>query len=155
MMILGFAGPDFIAYRRNTRAASGLISSPLLPLRRGRVGASFSIEAGVPAGARPHRRCAPLRSFSILADVNEITYANSLVIYVGYTANFAKPVEINTMGIFQPNIFRSVQSGVRSHDVTILFGYAAFLIVLLIAIYFDSITSGIASGDPTSMTVFP
>jgi hypothetical protein len=142
MMILSFAGPDLIVYRRKTRAASGLISSPYY-------------YCAVVALVRYFRlRLRGARRAGTASIVNKITYANSLVIYIGYAANFAEPMEIKTMGISQPNIFRSVQSRVRSHDVTILFGYAAFLF-LLIAIYYDSITPGIAPGDLASMTVFP
>jgi hypothetical protein len=48
-----------------------------------------------------------------------------------------------------------VKSAVRDHDATILLGYLMFAVVLLIAIYFGSISSGIAPGDFASMTVFP
>jgi hypothetical protein len=44
---------------------------------------------------------------------------------------------------------------VKNHDTTILLGYSIFAIVLLIAIYFDSMSSGTPAGDFVSMTVFP
>jgi hypothetical protein len=60
-----------------------------------------------------------------------------------------------TMGIARQTIFRPVQSEVRSHDVAILFGYAAFAMVVLIAVYFDSLSSGTSPSDLASMTGFP
>jgi len=59
------------------------------------------------------------------------------------------------MEIAQQPRFETAQREVRSHDLTILLGYAAFAIVLLIAIYFGSMSSGTASGDFATMTVFP
>jgi hypothetical protein len=59
------------------------------------------------------------------------------------------------MGIAQQTILRPVQGEVRSHDVTIMLGYAAFAIALLVAIYFDSMSSGIAPDELASITVFP
>jgi len=61
----------------------------------------------------------------------------------------------NSMEIVQPTKFTSAQREVRDHDVTIILGYAAFAIVLLIAIYLGSLSSGTAPGDFATMTVFP
>jgi hypothetical protein len=44
---------------------------------------------------------------------------------------------------------------VRNHDATILVGYSILAIVLLIAIYFGSLSAGTAPSDFTSMTAFP
>jgi hypothetical protein len=44
---------------------------------------------------------------------------------------------------------------VKGHDVTILVGYSFFATVLLLGIYFGSMSSGTALGDFASMTVFP
>jgi hypothetical protein len=55
----------------------------------------------------------------------------------------------------QQTIFRSVQREAGSRNITIVFGYAAFVIVVLIAIYFDSMSSGTTPADLASMTVFP
>jgi hypothetical protein len=59
------------------------------------------------------------------------------------------------MEIVQQTRFQTTQPVVRSYDVTILLGYSFFVIVLLIAIYFGSMSSGMAPGDLASMTVFP
>jgi hypothetical protein len=59
------------------------------------------------------------------------------------------------MEIVQPTKFATAQHGVKSYDVTIVFGYSAFVIVLLIAIYLCSLSSGTAPGDFVTMTVFP
>jgi hypothetical protein len=59
------------------------------------------------------------------------------------------------MEIAQQTRFQTTQPVVRSYDVTILLGYSFFAIVLLIAIYFGSMSSGMAPGDLASMTVFP
>jgi hypothetical protein len=59
------------------------------------------------------------------------------------------------MGIAQQTILRPAQGEGRSYDVTIMLGYAAFAIVLLFAIYFDSMSSGIAPDELASITVFP
>jgi hypothetical protein len=59
------------------------------------------------------------------------------------------------MEIVQSTGFNPAQREVRSHDGTIIFGYAAFAIVLLIAIYLGSLSSGTAAGDFATMTVFP
>jgi hypothetical protein len=49
----------------------------------------------------------------------------------------------------------TAQREVKNHDAMILLGYLIFAIVLLIAIYFDSMSSGTALVDFASMTVFP
>jgi hypothetical protein len=49
----------------------------------------------------------------------------------------------------------TTQSEVKSRDVTIMLGYSILGIVLLIAIYFGSMSSGTAAGDLASMIVFP
>jgi hypothetical protein len=59
------------------------------------------------------------------------------------------------MAIVQQDGFGAASGGLKSYDHTILIGYAAFAIVLLIAIYFASLSSGIAPDDFASMTVFP
>ncbi len=59
------------------------------------------------------------------------------------------------MEIVQQARLETAERGVRSHDVTILFGYSFLAIVLLLGIYFDSMSSGAALGDFASMTVLP
>jgi hypothetical protein len=59
------------------------------------------------------------------------------------------------MEIAQTTKFKTAQREVRSHDMTIILGYAAFAIVLLIAIYLASLSAGTASADFATMTVFP
>jgi hypothetical protein len=59
------------------------------------------------------------------------------------------------MEIVQPTKFATAQRGVKGHDVTLVLGYSAFVIVLLIAIYLGSLSSGTAPGDFVTMTVFP
>jgi len=59
------------------------------------------------------------------------------------------------MEIAQKTGFETAQTNVRSHDLTIMLGYTASAILLLIAIYFGSMSSGIAPGDFATMTVFP
>jgi hypothetical protein len=49
----------------------------------------------------------------------------------------------------------TAQREVKNYDVTILLGYSIFAIVFLIAVYFDSMSSGTAPGDFVSMTVLP
>jgi hypothetical protein len=51
--------------------------------------------------------------------------------------------------------FETAPGNPKSYDNTILIGYAAFAILLLIAIYFASMSSGTAPNDFSSMTVFP
>ena len=59
------------------------------------------------------------------------------------------------MAIAQQTRFETTRHEVRSHDVTILLGYSVFAFLLLIGIYWDSMSSGLAPGDLASMTVFP
>jgi hypothetical protein len=47
------------------------------------------------------------------------------------------------------------KSNVRDYDATILLGYIAFSVVLLISIYFASMSPGTAPGAFESMTFFP
>jgi len=59
------------------------------------------------------------------------------------------------MGIAQQTSFQITKDEVGSRDMTILLGYAASSILLLLLIYLASMAPGTASGDFTSMTVFP
>jgi hypothetical protein len=49
----------------------------------------------------------------------------------------------------------TAQREVKNYDMSILLGYSIFAIVVLIVIYFDSMSPGTASADFASMTVFP
>jgi hypothetical protein len=59
------------------------------------------------------------------------------------------------MEIAEQTRFNIAQRPVKGHDATVLLGYSIFAIVLLIAIYFGSMSSGTAPGDFASMIVFP
>lgn len=59
------------------------------------------------------------------------------------------------MEIVQRTRFKTAQREVGSHDAAIVLGYAAFAVVLMIAIYLGSLSSGTAPGDFATMTVFP
>ena len=59
------------------------------------------------------------------------------------------------MAIAEQRRLKTVKDEVRHRDATILLGYSIFALVLLIAIYCGSMSSGIAPGDLASMTVFP
>jgi hypothetical protein len=59
------------------------------------------------------------------------------------------------MEIVQRTRFKTAHREAGSHDVTIVLGYVAFAIVLVIAIYLGSLSSGTAPGDFATMTVFP
>ena len=59
------------------------------------------------------------------------------------------------MEIAEQSRFETIKAKSEGHDATILLGYSIFAIVLLIAIYFGSMSSGIAPGDLASMAVFP
>jgi hypothetical protein len=59
------------------------------------------------------------------------------------------------MAIAQQVRLETAPRGVKGHDVTILVGYSLFAIVLMLGIYFGSMSSGTALGDFASMTVFP
>jgi hypothetical protein len=58
------------------------------------------------------------------------------------------------MAIAQQNSFE-IASSERNYDLSIQIGYAAFATVLLIAIYFGSMSSGTAPADFAAMTVLP
>ena len=65
-------------------------------------------------------------------------------------------LEDNTMGIAGQTHFDLTQRQVKNHGAMIFLGYSIFPIALLIAaIYFDSISSGMAPGDFASMVAFP
>jgi hypothetical protein len=49
----------------------------------------------------------------------------------------------------------TAQRAVKNYDMSILLGYSIFAIVVLIVIYFDSMSPGTAPADFVSMTVFP
>jgi hypothetical protein len=59
------------------------------------------------------------------------------------------------MEIAQQTKLETPLQEVRSHDVTIMLGYGAFTMVLLIAIYLGAMASGTASADFATMAVFP
>jgi hypothetical protein len=59
------------------------------------------------------------------------------------------------MEIAQTTKFKTAQREVRRRDMTIILGYAALAIMLLIAIYLASLSSGTAPGDFKTVTVFP
>ncbi len=59
------------------------------------------------------------------------------------------------MEIVQRTRFKTAQREVGSHDLAIVLGYVAFAVVLMIAIYLGSLSSGTAPGDFATMTVFP
>ena len=46
-------------------------------------------------------------------------------------------------------------SDVRSHDLSIILGYAAFALVLMVAIYLAGGEPGTSAADLANMTVFP
>jgi hypothetical protein len=64
-------------------------------------------------------------------------------------------LEDNTMGIAEQTHFDVTQGQVKNHDAMILLGYSISAVVLLIAIYIASQSSGTAPGDLASMIVFP
>jgi hypothetical protein len=59
------------------------------------------------------------------------------------------------MAIAQQARLEAASRGAKGHDVTILIGYLFFVIVLLLGIYFGSMSSGTALGDFASTSVFP
>jgi hypothetical protein len=59
------------------------------------------------------------------------------------------------MEIAQRTKFETGEHEVRSQDLTIMLGYVAFAVLLLIAMYLGSMASGTAPGDFATMTVFP
>ena len=60
-----------------------------------------------------------------------------------------------TMEIAQQTRFEAAQREVISYDFTILLGYVAFAVLLLIGSYWGSMSSGTAPGDFATMVVFP
>jgi uncharacterized membrane protein len=67
----------------------------------------------------------------------------------------ARNIGDSTMAIAEQARLETIQRTTQSHDTAILLGYSIFAIVLLIAIYLASMSSGTAPGDFASMTVFP
>jgi hypothetical protein len=59
------------------------------------------------------------------------------------------------MSITQQNSFEIAPNRNQNYDVQIQVGYAAFAIILLVAIYLGSMSSGTAPGDFAVMTVLP
>jgi hypothetical protein len=59
------------------------------------------------------------------------------------------------MAIAQQTRFQTEPGRLANSDVPILIGYAAFAMVLLVVIYFASMSSGTAPADFAVMTVFP
>jgi hypothetical protein len=59
------------------------------------------------------------------------------------------------MQIAEQTRFDVARGQVKNRDAMLLLGYSMFAIVLLIAIYFGSMSSGTAAGDFASMIVFP
>jgi hypothetical protein len=59
------------------------------------------------------------------------------------------------MEIAQQTRLETPQREVRSYDATILFAYSVLSIMLVIAIYLDSMSSGTAAGDLASLIAFP
>jgi hypothetical protein len=59
------------------------------------------------------------------------------------------------MEIVQRARLQTIQRKGTSHDTAIVLGYVAVAFVLMIAIYFDALSSGTATGDLATMTVFP
>jgi hypothetical protein len=59
------------------------------------------------------------------------------------------------MEIVQRARFKTALREARSPHVTIVLGYVALAIVLILAIYFDALSSGTAPGEFATMTVFP
>jgi hypothetical protein len=91
-----------------------------------------------------------------LADVNEFTSAYGVKMYFSVRRrDRAGHIGDTTTEIAQHTRFETTQGEVRTHDMTILLGYSVLAVVLLIAIYFGAMSSGMAPGDLASMTVFP
>lgn len=59
------------------------------------------------------------------------------------------------MAIAEHARLETTQHITRSHDTAIILGYSIFAIMLLIVIYWASVSSGTVPGDFASMTVFP
>jgi hypothetical protein len=91
-----------------------------------------------------------------LADVNEITSAGKRPnVFFSAARDRAGHIGDKTMEIAGQTRFDIAQRQVKNRNATFLLGYSIFASVLLIAIYFGSMSSGIAPGDLASMTVFP
>jgi hypothetical protein len=96
-----------------------------------------------------------LNRFSV-GQYEKIKFAGSVEVYFQIrTRDRAGYIGDKTMEIAEQSRIETVKSAIRNHDATTLFGYSIFAIVLLIAIYFGSMSSGIAPGDLASTTVFP
>ena len=59
------------------------------------------------------------------------------------------------MEIVQKARLHTIQREGTRHDTAITLSYVTFAIVLMIAIYLDTSSSGTAIGDLATMTVFP
>ena len=59
------------------------------------------------------------------------------------------------MEIAQQTRLETARREVRSHDLSISLGYSVLAILLLIGIYWGSMSAGTAPGDFAFMTVFP
>jgi hypothetical protein len=59
------------------------------------------------------------------------------------------------MDIAEQSRFETIKAKSEGHDAPILLGYSFFVIVLLVAIYFGSMPSGITPGDLATITIFP
>jgi hypothetical protein len=59
------------------------------------------------------------------------------------------------MAIAHPTRFEIASSEPGNHDVRIIAGYAAFALVLLIAIYLASLPPGTAPGDLAASGILP
>jgi hypothetical protein len=59
------------------------------------------------------------------------------------------------MEIAEQTHFDVARRPVKNRDAIVLLGYSMFAIVLLIAIYFGSMSSGTAAAGFASMIVFP
>jgi len=59
------------------------------------------------------------------------------------------------MEIAEQTRFDVAQRPIKNGDAIVLLGYSMSAIVLLIAIYFGSMSSGTAAADFASMIVFP
>ncbi|TWC00223.1 hypothetical protein FBZ93_10515 [Bradyrhizobium macuxiense] len=59
------------------------------------------------------------------------------------------------MEIAQRPKLQAVQASGTSRWLTIMLGYAAFLIIFWVAVYLDAFSPGTAAGDFATMTAFP
>jgi hypothetical protein len=90
-----------------------------------------------------------------VANVKKFTSACSVKKYFHAGATVRRNIGDSTMAIAEQARLETIQRTTQSHDTAILLGYSIFAIVLLIAIYLASMSSGTAPGDFASMTVFP